>query len=200
MKKDKEMDEEITTELARELIDYAQETGVFTWKTRERHWFMSDQDFNRWNNRYAGKVAGCIQKCVSGYPQLSIKVLGKSHKAHRLAFIWMGQAVPEQVDHLNRDSMDNRWGNLGVSSAKENAKNKSMHNNNTSGVTGVSWDKEKNKWTTRVNINGKRKYLGYFESWEEAKKAVKAFRLANGYSKGHGKELANYVDRTGLCL
>ena len=43
--------------------------------------------------------------------------------------------------------------------------------NNTSGFKGVSFNKPVNKYQALININGKRKHLGYFETAEEASKA-----------------------------
>jgi len=187
------MKKELTTTIVRELLDYDQHTGEFTWKARERHWFKSEGSFKRWNNRFAGRFAGTISKGMRGYQHLSIGVLGKLHKAHRLAFIYMGEALPDQVDHLNRDSLDNSWENLSASSARENMKNKSMFSNNTSGVTGVIWHKARDKWMARVNLGGRLKHLGLFTDLEEATEVVRAAREAEGYSVGHGAKHANYT-------
>jgi len=187
---------ELTTEIVRELLDYDQETGIFVWKVRERKWFKSEQGFKLFHTRYAGTTAGTMWTSETGYQKLQIRVLGKSWRSHRLAFLWMDKALPEQVDHLNRDSTDNRWENLAASSAKENMKNKSMFSNNTSGVTGVSWCKAIGKWRALVRLDGTLKYLGYFEDLHRAKEVVEAFREANGFSAGHGKELAVYLDNT----
>jgi hypothetical protein len=187
---------ELTTEVLRELLDYHKDTGVFVWKVRERHWFNSEGSFKTWNTRFAAKAAGHLWTSTRGYPSLRIKILGKLHKAHRLAFIWMGEALPDHVDHLNRDSVDNRWSNLSASSAKENAKNMSMKSNNTSGVTGVYWHNGKRKWQAQARLGGERKHLGYFTDLEIAAEAVRAFRVANGFSSGHGKELAKYLEKS----
>jgi hypothetical protein len=187
---------ELTTEVLRELLDYDKETGIFTWKARERSWFKTERSFKMWNTRYAGKAAGYVYKNLTGYPSLTIRVFGRLWLAHRIAFIWMGKALPDQVDHLNRNSIDNRWENLLASSAKENMKNLSMMRNNTSGVTGVYWNKASGKWMARVKINGKFRYLGYFTDLQEAAKSVEAFRAANGFSEGHGRQLANYAENS----
>jgi hypothetical protein len=187
---------EITTELVRELLNYDKDTGLFTWRSRDRDWFKSQRSFNIWNNRFAGVMAGNVRKDVTGYPALRISVLGKSWQAHRLAFLWMDEALPKQVDHLNRDSLDNRWNNLAASSAKENMKNLSMMRNNTSGVTGVSWDKSTGKWKAVVSVDGKRKHLGYFIALGEATQVVKTFKAAYGYSDGHGEQLAKYLEKS----
>ena len=187
------MKKELTTTIVRELLDYDQHTGEFTWKARDRHWFKSEGSFKRWNNRFAGRVAGGVWRSARGYPALVIGVFGKLHKAHRLAFIWMGEELPPQVDHLNRDSMDNRWKNLAASSQEENTKNRSMSSNNKSGVNCVSWNRASGKWMARVNLGGKLKYLGLFTDLEEATEVVRAAREAEGYSVGHGAEKARYA-------
>ena len=192
------MDEEITTELVRELIDYAQETGVFTWRSRERRWFKTDSSFKTWNTRFAGKITGYLRRDARGYPNVNIKILGRLWLAHRLAFVWMGEELPDQIDHINRDSTNNKWENLCASSQEENMKNKSMHCNNTSGYTGVHWVEASRKWQARVYISGKRKSLGYFTGLEIAAESVRIFKELNGYSEGHGKEIADYVDNAGL--
>lgn len=45
--------------------------------------------------------------------------------------------------------------------------------NNTSGVKGVSWNKEKESWDTYIGIHGKRIYLGRYTNFEDAVKARK---------------------------
>ena len=187
------MKQEITTELVRKLLHYDEHSGIFTWRSRDRHWFKSDKDFENWNKQWAGGVSGYIREGVGGYSTLAIKVLGTRWYAHRLAFIFMGKSLPTQVDHLNRNPLDNRWENLAASSAKENMKNTSMFSNNTSGVTGVIWHKARDKWMARVNLGGRLKHLGLFTDLEEATEVVRAAREAEGYSVGHGAKHANYT-------
>jgi hypothetical protein len=43
-----------------------------------------------------------------------------------------------------------------------------MQCNNTSGVAGVTWDKKNNKWKAQIHINRKTKYLGLYNTKEEA--------------------------------
>jgi hypothetical protein len=46
---------------------------------------------------------------------------------------------------------------------------------NRSGVRGVSWAKNANKWTARGFKDGKQIHLGYFETIEDAAKARQEF-------------------------
>lgn len=70
------------------------------------------------------------------------------------------------VDHINRNTLDNRRCNLRNVTTFVNNLNKS---NNTSGCIGVTWDKSRNKW----HVMFCRKNLGRFESFEEAVKVRK---------------------------
>src|SRR5574344_1302615 len=77
---------------------------------------------------------------------------------HRYVVGYNGDMV---VDHINGNPLDNRKENLRICEQKYNVLNKKIPTNNTSGVAGVSWNKEKSKWEVYVAINKKRIRLGY---------------------------------------
>ena len=52
--------------------------------------------------------------------------------------------------------------------------NKTLLKNNTSGVTGVSWNRRKEEWESYITIDDKRKGLGYFSNFDDAVAARKA--------------------------
>lgn len=190
---------ELTQSLLRELFDYDPVLGVLYFRKRAAKWFDSEHRCAMWNARFAGKVNGTTQSKGNGYRRIKVSVLGKQYLAHRIIWIYMtGERPPKQIDHVDRDATNNSWANL--RDAKEvNQKNKSMQRNNRSGVTGVSWSKANRNWCARVwgCEGGKRvyKYLGGFASIEEAKRAVIAYRVKQGYSVSHGKNLAPYDSR-----
>lgn len=76
-----------------------------------------------------------------------------------------------EVDHINRNRLDNRKSNLRVVTRQENMYNKSEYKNNTSGVRGVKWNKARQKWQVQINFDKKRIHLGMFTDLEEAKQA-----------------------------
>lgn len=81
----------------------------------------------------------------------------------------MGNTSEELViDHINRNTLDNRKENLRLATMQQNAMNRSVQPNNTSGVPGVSWRKDRNKWRAFITINGKQKALGLYENKEDA--------------------------------
>ena len=81
------------------------------------------------------------------------------------------------TDHINRCRTDNNLLNLRWSTHSENQMNKSMQKNNTSDVVGVSFHNKMNKWESYINVNGKRKHLGYFKEKAEAIEARKQAEL-----------------------
>lgn len=62
------------------------------------------------------------------------------------------------------------------------AYNRDLFKNSTSGKTGVSYDKSKNSWTAYINKNKERFYLGNFSTFEEAV-AARQFAEIELYSK-----------------
>ena len=183
----------ITTEIVRELLDYNTDTGIFTWRQRSRDWFQTERSWKIWNTRYAGKMAGSISMVANGYQRIMLSVLGRHYYASRLAFLHVGELLPEQVDHLDQDSLNNRWKNLIPSRSAENQKNMSKYRNNTSSVTGVSWNKGAGKWRAYGRRKGKSRHLGLFDDLDDAAAVVAKFYAANGFSDRHGQELAWYA-------
>ena len=74
-----------------------------------------------------------------------------------------------EVDHINHNRLDNRKSNLRIVTRQENMYNKSEYKNNTSGVKGVKWNKDRQKWQVQINHNKKRIHLGLYSDLEEAK-------------------------------
>jgi hypothetical protein len=73
------------------------------------------------------------------------------------------------VDHINHNTLDNRFCNLRTADRYLNGEN---HKRKTSSkYTGVCWDKRDQKWVAQIQIEGKKHNLGYFEVEEDAHKA-----------------------------
>ena len=75
------------------------------------------------------------------------------------------------VDHINHNTLDNRLENLRVCSKRQNCLNSSLNKNNTTNYIGVTWKKDKNKFKSYINVDGKQIHLGYFTDINEAIKA-----------------------------
>jgi hypothetical protein len=70
------------------------------------------------------------------------------------------------VDHINRNTLDNRRENLRICDQSQNIMNRGISKNNTSGHKGVA--KFKNKWIAYIGANNEKIHLGTFKTKEEA--------------------------------
>jgi hypothetical protein len=62
-----------------------------------------------------------------------------------------------------------------------------MRSNNTSGVMGVIYKSKANKWEARIAVGGETRYLGSFDTLEEASAARLAAEQERGFHPNHGK-------------
>ncbi|HFI4510044.1 TPA: HNH endonuclease [Escherichia coli] len=99
----------------------------------------------------------------------------------------IGVMPTDEVDHINGIRTDNRYENLRVVSRQTNAKNMKLNINNTSGISGVSWNTRKSKWKSVIWMNCVEKHLGYFDSIIDAFNARVIAEVNMGYHKNHGR-------------
>lgn len=74
----------------------------------------------------------------------------------------------ELADHINGNGLDSRRENLRLATLAENNRNIRKSRANTSGVKGVSWDKQSQKWCASIKVNGRKINLGLFKTFEVA--------------------------------
>lgn len=138
-----------------ELLNYCQDSGVFTWKI----------DRNRCKK---GSEAG--SRHVKGYRAIMID--GRMYLSHRLAWLFMHKSWPKgQIDHADGVLTNNAISNLRDCSPaenKQNLKTYSTKKGKTSQFPGVYWAKKNHKWHARINCDKNRTHLGYFENEEDA--------------------------------
>jgi hypothetical protein len=152
----------------RECFVYDPASGELRWKERPREHFVSDRSHGWWNKRFAGKVAGSIDR---GYCRISIDAV--DHKAHRL--IWKlvkGEEPPEMIDQKDGNPSYNRLSILRATTYHGQAWNRSSRTDNTSGRQGV-W-RNGDRWQAGIRVAGVRHHLGLFSSIEEASVAYEA--------------------------
>lgn len=120
---------------------------------------------------HVGSRAGYITG-TKGYRQIHLK--GVVCQEHRAIWIMLRGEIPDgmTVDHRNRNTSDNRIENLRLATANEQSYNRKLSSTNSSGIKGVSWNKQRNKWIGFVTVNGKQKCVGLFADIAEAEKAV----------------------------
>ena len=136
--------------------DLSKEYGVgFTINTN-REFYFDIEDYD--------KICGyCWCEGERGYPVA--RVNGKVVPMHKLIVDY------NICDHINRNPFDNRKLNLRAAEHRENDRNKSILSSNTSGITGVSWDKSRQKWRAYIKIDDRWIQLGRFVDKDDAIRA-----------------------------
>lgn len=76
-----------------------------------------------------------------------------------------------EMDHINRNRLDNRRENLRIVSRKQNARNLSRFRVNTSGTPGVAWHGQIHRWRAYITVDYKQVHLGTFLNKEDAVEA-----------------------------
>ena len=135
-------DEMHTCEQIKNALHYDPETGLFTW-------LISPSQ-----RAPKGSVAGTLND--AGY--LLIGFEGKRYRAHRLAWLYMtGEWPSSEIDHRNTNRRDNRWENLREASGSQNQWNQQKRTDNTSGVKGVRfWKNRTHEYAiARLAVHGK---------------------------------------------
>ncbi|WP_424624454.1 HNH endonuclease [Achromobacter marplatensis] len=163
----------LTSDRARELLDYNSETGIFTWKERDIGASACPRTSKSWNTRYAGTTAGA--RGANGY--LYINFDGRKHLAHRVAWlVTYGRLPTLELDHMDGDRANNRIANLRDVSASENNENRrrAQTTNKTTGLIGASRHSNGKGYVAQIIVKGVHKYLGYFQTAQEAHEAYVA--------------------------
>jgi hypothetical protein len=98
-------------------------------------------------------------KDTDGYCIITTKHL--KMKAHHYAwFMSYGNVDFVELDHINRNRSDNRIVNLRIG-------NRALQSQNRN-AKGYGFHKASNKWSPQIQLNGKKIYLGLYETEEEA--------------------------------
>jgi hypothetical protein len=106
-----------------------------------------------------------------GYAVSTICLGGKKTIGIKMHRIIIRASDGKQVDHINKNTLDNRKCNLRICTPFQNSGNQSKQKNNTSGYKGVTYYKSLQKWQAGIQINGRSIHLGRFENKEDAARA-----------------------------
>jgi len=164
-------DEMLTQSRVKELFDYDGENLI--WKARGR-------------GRKHNKPAGCVYSC-HGYRLIHIG--GKNHRSHRLIWLWVyGEWPSGEIDHIDQNKINNRIENLRDVTTSINQRNAKKRADNTSGISGVHFDKGSGRWQAKIRYNKKQQFLGsYACKYRAASIRHFAMEIEGNYTERHGK-------------
>lgn len=160
----------LTREYLLHLFHYNRERGVLLWK-------------NHWNrntiSRLRGKIAGWLD---NGY--LRVTISNETFFVHQLIWFIETGNWPEEIDHINGHTLDNRIENLRNGPPRLNHWNNWQHREGH--LPGTTFDKRRQKWIAQTTVNYKHIFLGRFDTRYEAYDAYLKFVYSNDLEKLQG--------------
>lgn len=110
----------------------------------------------------------------------------KTWPVHMLVAINFLNHIPDGthklvVDHIDNNRLNNNYKNLQIITARENTSKD--RKGGSSKYVGVSWYKKTSKWIASINIDGKKKSIGYFENEYDAHLAYQNILLTQNNIK-----------------
>lgn len=115
------------------------------------------------NGSHSGPYARTSMRCADGRS----KVLSM----HTLITGW-----PE-VDHKDHDGLNNQRSNLRPATRPQNNANSRKRAGTSSWFKGVCWEKRRLRWQAQIMVDGRTRFLGYFDDEFEAAEAYDAAAL-----------------------
>lgn len=167
----------LTREHLLEIFTYDRNAGKVFWKKPTG------------NRVKPGRAAG--NKCrFHGNEYIQVRVQRTNFLMHRLIwFLEYGEFPKGQIDHIDGNGLNNKIENLRDVTVQEQAKNLSRRMTNSSGITGVTWNKNLRAWVAQISVNNQAIYIGHFkdDSFEQAVKARKDAEIKFGFHKNHDR-------------
>jgi len=118
----------------------------------------------KYKHSYWCEAKGCVNK-DTGYRYVSIN--NKKYLYHRVLYFihnpeWdiHNSSTNNSIDHIDRNPLNNNIENLRVVSHQENLWNRDCK--------GYSFRKANGKYRAQIQVDGKKKHLGYFKTEQEA--------------------------------
>jgi len=138
----------------------------------EKVWIRTNLRYNAEIGVLERLFRGCkwrevTQKANSeGYAR--VRILSKPYYYHRICWLLVHGSIAGglDIDHIDGDTLNNKLTNLRLVTHRENSQNMKCHRNGK--LVGCRWHKRNKKWQARIQINGKPKHLGYYDTEQEA--------------------------------
>jgi hypothetical protein len=172
----------IDADYFRQRLRYDGETGKLYWRPLDASNGRAAKIFN---TRYAGNEAGKL----TSNGRRTICIAGSTYQASRVIWAMKYGWCPDQIDHKDRDTLNNRLDNLRPATPMQNMANTVKPSK--SGRRGVFQTPSK-RWKAQIIVNGSCKYLGTYDDIEDAARQYRcAALLVHGqYASNESRKLA----------
>jgi hypothetical protein len=141
--------------------------------------------------RWIAPGRGCRVGDLAGYHDSAgyrlVEIDHQIYLAHRIIWKMMTANDPAiLIDHKDGDKDNNRWGNLREATKAENQRNSKKPVSNTSGVKGVCWDVQAQRWLARISVNSRNIHIGTFTNLADAARArqLAAEQMHGAFARG----------------
>jgi hypothetical protein len=150
----------LTQEILRENFRYDPNTGDLFWIKPSKGRILSKSISSK-NSK------GYIQVCTN------LSGTKKNYEVHRVIWVYVYGEIKNQIDHINGIRHDNRLCNLRQVTPQQNTMNRKK-TSKTNKFKGIYYLKNKKKWIAEICFEKQRKYLGSFNTPEEAGQAYES--------------------------
>lgn len=149
-------------------------------------------DWNGWfYNRFSRGRAkeGDRAGSLTGHGYRKVCIDGVRYYEHHLVWFYVHGEWVEELDHKDGDGTNNAPANLRPCNRTQNNFN-SQRQTGESGLKGAYLDKRNNQWYSKIQIGGRVKFLGNFDSAQEAHEAfMAAVELHHGEFAYHNRNI-----------
>jgi hypothetical protein len=128
---------------------------------------VDDEDFER-VNKFKWSAKKAPQRKLLWY---AYRITGRIDRSHPITE-WLHhfvQGSKQQTDHRDGNGLNNQKNNLRRCNSSQNAANRRLNSNNSTGFKGVF--ALRGKFIAQVGRSGSRKWIGSFDTAEEAARA-----------------------------
>ena len=154
--------------------------------TQGKHSLVDDNDYDwlnqwKWYAKFDGYNWYAARSKYLGYDNTKNQPISKTIRMHTVFF---EIPVNMEVDHIDRNGLNNQRNNLRVITHQTNCLNRKKRIDNVSGYRGVSFKAQSSKWQAQGSINSKSVYLGLFNTKEKAAAAYHVFMMSRHKATG----------------
>ncbi len=137
--------------------------------SKDKHTIVDDEDYEKLS-KYKWHYSGGYAHRFHVFKELPLEQIRVSVSMARI-IMGLYNDDKREVDHKNRNRLDNRKSNLRICNRSQNMANKLSLKGSSSKYKGVVWVKRDKIWRAGIGLNYKIYHIGYFDSEIEAAKA-----------------------------